>query len=112
MIRILVLGISTLLLAAPQAAPQGSPDKGKEAMKVHGCIACHGYSGWGGAGAKLAQNPITFQAFVAYVRKPTRTMPAFGAQVTPQELADIYAYLKSIPPSPDPKTIPLLNEKD
>ena len=39
-------------------------------------------------------------------------MPPFGSQVTPAELADIYAFLKSIPPSPDPKSIPLLNEKD
>jgi hypothetical protein len=39
-------------------------------------------------------------------------MPPFGSQVTPAELADIYAFLKSIPPSPDPKSIPLLNEKN
>jgi len=68
--------------------------------------------GSGGAGARLAQNPITFQAFVNYVRKPKGTMPPFGNQVTQTELADIYAFLKSVPPSPDPKTIPLLNQID
>jgi len=35
-------------------------------------------------------------------------MPPFGTQVPDQELADIYAFLKSIPASPDPKSIPLL----
>jgi len=91
--------------------PQGNVEKGKESFKAHGCISCHGFSGWGGAGARLAQNQITFQAFVNYVRKPKGTMPPFGSQVTATELADIYAYVKSIPPSPDPKTIPLLNDK-
>ena len=94
-----------------QAAPAGNAEKGKASFTTHSCFSCHGYSGWGGTGARLAQNPITFQAFVSYVRKPKGTMPAFGSQVTAAELADIYAFLKSIPPSPDPKTIPLLNDK-
>jgi mono/diheme cytochrome c family protein len=124
--RFLILGIFGMLIAsaavplvgqtpeAPsaQATPQGNIEKGKESFKVHGCVSCHGFSAWGGAGARLAQNPITFQTFVAYVRKPKATMPAFGAQVTASELADIYAFIKSIPPSPDPRSIPLLNEKD
>jgi mono/diheme cytochrome c family protein len=122
--RILALGIaaafmivSVSVLSAesqqtPQAAPQGNVEKGRESFKTHGCTSCHGYSAWGGTGARLAQNPITFQAFVSYVRKPKGTMPAFGSQVTPAELADIFAFIKSIPPSPDPKTIPLLNDKN
>lgn len=92
------------------AVPQGNAEKGKESFKSHGCVSCHGFSGWGGAGARLAQNPITFQNFVSYVRKPKGTMPPFGSQVTAAELADIYAFLKSIPPSTDPRSIPLLNE--
>ena len=95
-----------------QSAPPGNVEKGKESFKAHGCISCHGFSGWGGAGARLAQNPITLQAFVNYVRKPKGSMPPFGNQVTAAELADIYAYVKSIPPSADPKTIPLLNDKE
>ena len=62
------------------------------------------------ANARLAQNPITFQAFVNYVRMPRGSMPPFGNQVREAELADIYAFLKSVPPSPDPKSIPLLNQ--
>jgi mono/diheme cytochrome c family protein len=94
-----------------QAAPQGNAEKGKQSFIAHSCFSCHGYSAWGGAGARLAQNPITFEAFVSYVRKPKGNMPAFGSQVTPAELADIYAFIKSIPPAPDPNTIPLLNDK-
>ena len=125
--RIFVLGIlGTLLsLAVPvlggqasrqsrpaASSPAGNIENGKKQFKTHGCASCHSYSGQGGAGARLAQNPITFQALVNYVRKPKGTMPPFGNQVTETELADIYAFLKSVPPSPDPKSIPLLNQID
>ncbi len=90
------------------APPAGNVENGKKAFIQHGCFSCHGFSGEGGPGARLAQNPIPFQAFVQYVRRPKRTMPTYGTQVPDQELADIYAFLKTIPPSPDPKSIPLL----
>jgi mono/diheme cytochrome c family protein len=93
-----------------EGSPAGNAENGKKQFRTHGCLSCHGYSGQGGAGARLAQNPITFQAFVNYVRKPRGSMPPFGSQVTEAELADIYAFLKSVPPSPDPKSIPLLNQ--
>src|SRR5437870_7379670 len=95
-----------------EPAQAGNIENGKNQFKARGCVSCHSYSGQGGAGARLAQNPITFQAFLSYVRKPKGSMPAFGSQVSEAELADIYAFLKSIPPSPDPKSIPLLNQID
>lgn len=91
------------------AAPAGNVENGRKAFIQHGCFSCHGYSAEGGPGARLAQNPIPFQGFVQYVRRPRRSMPPYGTQVSDQELADIYAFIKSIPPSPDAKSIPLLN---
>ena len=50
-------------------------------------------------GARLAPRPIAFTAFVNYVRHPTNQMPPYTAKVvSDQELADIYAFLLSIPP--------------
>jgi mono/diheme cytochrome c family protein len=38
-------------------------------------------------------------------------MPTFTPQILPeQDLADIYAYLRSKPATPNPATIPLLQE--
>ena len=38
-------------------------------------------------------------------------MPTFTEKVLPdQDLADIHAYLRSKPATPDPKSIPLLQE--
>jgi len=121
-VQLIVLGLAMLLSLAVAAvsarsqksgapagtAPAENVENGRKAFIQHGCFSCHGFSGEGGAGPRLAQNPIPFQAFVQYVRRPKLTMPPFGTQVPDQELADIYAFLKSIPPSPDPKGIPLL----
>jgi hypothetical protein len=49
------------------------------------------------------------EAFLAYVRKPSgRGMPSFAA--TPErDLADVYAYIRSIPPAaPAVDSLPLL----
>ena len=107
-----VAGLAQTQKAASQgaAAPAGNIESGRKAFLQHGCFSCHGYSGEGGPGARLAQDPIPFQGFVQYVRRPRRTMPPFASEVvSDRELADIYAYIKSIPASPDPKNIPLLN---
>ncbi len=95
-------------VAQAGAAPAGNVENGRKAFVQHGCFSCHGFSGEGGPGARLAQSLIPFPAFVQYVRRPKRTMPAYGTQVSDQEFADIYAFLKTTPPSPDPKSIPLL----
>ena len=45
------------------------------------------------------------------MRTTNRQMPPYREAVLPNEdLADIYAYLQSVPKTPDYKTIPLLND--
>jgi mono/diheme cytochrome c family protein len=47
---------------------------------------------------------------VLQVRTPRLDMPAYRKDfVSDQELADIYAYLSAVKPSPTAKDIPLLN---
>src|SRR5262245_37969262 len=94
-------------------APQGDAVKGKAALLKYGCYTCHGYQGQGagGTGKKLAPNPLPYAAVSAFVRTTSREMPPFTEKVMPeQDLMDIYAYLRSIPPSPDPATVPLLKD--
>ena len=48
---------------------------------------------------------------IRYIRKPGGQMPAFTEKVLrDQELTDIYAYLKTMPPPKPSKDIPLLNQ--
>ncbi len=89
-----------------------SAEKGKTAFVQHGCWQCHGFRGQGGvAGLKLAPDPIAFETFSAFVRGTNRFMPPYQeAILSADDLADIYAYLQSIPKPADYKSIPLLNQ--
>jgi len=92
-------------------APAGDAERGKAAFLRVGCYTCHGFEGQGVPGRKLAPNPLPYPAFSNFVRTSTGEMPTFTTQVLPeQDLADIHAYLLSKPASPNPSTIPLLQE--
>ena len=116
----LVIG-SCLVLgnAAGAQAPAAEPPSATNGKAVYmrvGCFTCHGTVGHGGAGARLAPNPLPLPAFQNWVRKGTPGwsvrggMPAFSpAVISDKELADVRAYLASLPASPNVKDVPLLN---
>ncbi len=90
--------------------PSGDAVKGKKIFDQYGCYQCHDHDAKGGAGARLAPNPIPFAAFTRYVRHPAGEMPPYTIKVvSDQDLADIYTFLKSIPAPPDAKKVPILN---
>ena len=87
-------------------------EKGKQNFVTYACYACHGYAGQGSdVGPRIDTTRLTLQGLVNFVRKPARRMPPFRTerQISNAALAEIYAFLKSVPPPPDPKSIPLLN---
>jgi mono/diheme cytochrome c family protein len=57
------------------------------------------------------QTKLSQAGFIGFVRNPPpSSMPRFQAKiVSDQDLADIYAYIKSIPPPKAAKDIPLLS---
>ena len=98
--------------AKGSAAPAGNADNGKKLFRTDGCYQCHGYVGQGGTGTgpRIAPNPPPWSVVSVYVRAPKGQMPAFNTKfLKDADLADIYAYLKSIPEPPKVKDIPLLN---
>ena len=114
----LVVAMSTTLILPIAAATQGAPpatgnvEAGKRLFEKDGCYECHGYAAQGGRdGARLAATMMNAQAFSRYVRRPFGAMPAFTQKVlSDQDLIDIYAYLKALPPAKPAKDIPLLNQ--
>ena len=99
-----------LLVFATAAARAADPAKGKELYVKYSCYACHSFDGHGGAGARLVPMKLMTPVFTAYIRSP-RQMPAYREKVmSDAELADVWAYLKSIPESPPAKSIALLEE--
>jgi mono/diheme cytochrome c family protein len=99
---------------APDAPAAGNVEHGKKLFNTVGCYECHGRMGQGAqqTGAVRIGPPIeSLDVFKSLVRQPLNQMPPYSAKAIPdQDLADIYAYLKSIPMPPKGKDIPLLNK--
>src|SRR5438093_4202111 len=109
---LLLIGIGSAM--AQQSAPSPPPGNAKAGqtlfMKI-GCYQCHGNEGQGGAqGPRIGRSPmLAFRNFVTYIRAPRGEMPPYSAKVIPEkDVADIYAYLASLPPAPAVESIPLL----
>jgi len=102
------------VLVAVTVNAQGNSAHGKELFLKYSCYACHGFSGQNRPGARLVPMKIAQAGFIAYVRNPPRPnqMPSYSAKAVPDaDMADIYAYLKTLPDSaPAAKSIPLLNQ--
>ena len=96
---------------AQNVPPAGNAQSGKKLFVSDGCYECHGYMAQGASptGPRLGPRPIAFAAFTKYVRQPTGQMPPYTSKVvTDAALADIYAFLQSLPTPPAADTIPLL----
>jgi mono/diheme cytochrome c family protein len=92
-----------------------SAEKGKAAFLKYGCWQCHGTQGQGSVatsnGKVLAPDPLPYEAFSAFVRSTNGAMPPYSEKVLPNEdLADIHAYLSSVPKAANYKSIPLLSQ--
>jgi len=93
------------------AAPTGDAKRGKTLFdQTYKCYACHGYEGETGS-PRLVPMARSEEDFVAFVRKPSRqAMPSFS-DVAAKDLADVYAYLRSLHPAPPAaESIPLLKD--
>jgi mono/diheme cytochrome c family protein len=105
-----LLLLAAIAVFACAQSPTGDAKHGKELFMSYSCYSCHSFDGHGGAGARLVPMPLTQAAFTAFVRNAGR-MPSYGPKViSDAQLADIYAYIKTLPISPDAKNIPLIQE--
>lgn len=116
----LVKGVSTLIVAVgsalyasaqPPAGSAGDAASGAKLYVDRACWQCHGLAAQGGgiAGPRLAGRVQAWAAFAAYVRRPTEEMIPYTAKVLPDdELADIFAWLRSLPPPPPVDSLPVL----
>ena len=117
----LALGIVTLaagLTATPalsQDASKGDAAAGKKVYLADGCYECHGRVGQGGAMngpvPSLAKTKLPYAAFVAQLRNPSNDMPPYPvALLSDQQVADMFAYLQSLPGPRLASELPILND--
>lgn len=111
-----VATLASLTLAVPAslalAVPTGNAANGRRVYLADGCFYCHGTTGAGGgiAGPRLAPNPLPLEGVKAKVRTASGRMPVYSPAVLKDaEIADIVAYLQSIPQGKAAKDIPALN---
>lgn len=96
--------------AKAPAAPSGDVNAGKKLYKSSGCFECHGTVAQGSPRTGpmlLTQQP--FNGFLRQLRRPVAEMPPYQEKVlTDQQVADIYAFIQTLPKPVDYKTIKIL----
>ena len=112
---IVVMVVAAAPVWAQSAPPKGDAANGKKVYLADGCFQCHGRVGQGGLmtgpAPILAQTKMPYAAFSRQLRNPINDMPPYPANLLPeQEMADIYAYLQSLPGRRPVKDIPILND--
>jgi len=92
----------------------GNSQNGGRIFVSYGCYECHGRVGQGSqqTGApRIGPPALTIDAFARYIHAPTGNMPPYTSKVvSDQDVADMYAFLKSVPAAPAAKDIRLLNQ--
>ena len=76
-----------------QAGPeQGDPDAGKTVFSAN-CSGCHGANGTGGNGGPDLSEQTDAATVIAQVTNGGGGMPAFGDQLSKQQISDVAAYV-------------------
>jgi mono/diheme cytochrome c family protein len=101
-------------MARAQDAPRGDAANGKRIYLADGCFTCHGRAGQGGAyigpAPILAHTALSFDGFKGEVRDPVNDMPAYSdAVLSDKDIADIYAFVETLPGPGSAKDISILN---
>jgi mono/diheme cytochrome c family protein len=94
-----------------RALVAGNGQSGKLLYTKYGCYDCHGRYGEGSTatGPRLNPIPVSLESLVSYLRHPAGDMPPYTDKVvSDSELADIFAFLQSLPAPPKAENIPSL----
>lgn len=105
-----ILGGATVS-AQPSETVVGDAARGKPLFAdTFNCYACHGFDAQSGE-RRLVPLSYTQEGFITFVQNsPLPNMPAFP-DASPQQLADIYAYIRTIPAdAPALGDLPLLRD--
>lgn len=102
----LVIGLATLTLPAGAQSDGGDPERGERIFRAE-CAMCHGSDAAGmmrmhpslrGAVARLSTEGV--EVAIRKGRNTMPPMPAFEGRLSDQAIADVIAYLDSLPPGP------------
>ncbi len=118
-VRLAAGAVAACIVCGPgawaQDAPQGDVANGRRVYLATGCFTCHGRAGQGGAfngpAPHLAKTEMPYEGFKMQVRNPVKDMPAYSeAVMSEKEIADIYAFVQSLPGRREVKDITILRD--
>lgn len=115
MYRVILL---SAVVASAAVAAEPSAKRGRDLFMKVGCYTCHGTEGQGsGAGLNLSADPLPADAIANFIRNTDPTTPSFAAMpsysekvLSDADVADIAAFLASIPPPKSPDSIAALKD--
>ena len=91
---------------------QPPAERGEKTYMRVGCYQCHGTDGQGNdAGPALTPNTLPVVAMASFIRFNAGQMPVYPEEVlSDREIADIVAYLNTVPPPPSADSIEILKD--
>jgi len=91
-------------------AQEPSAERGQKTYMRVGCYQCHGSDGQGNdAGTALTPDPLPPEAIANFIRYSPGRMPVYPEEVVSDaEIADMVAFLESVPPPPEADDIDIL----
>jgi len=97
-------------LLASVAAAEDAAQRGQTNFMRVGCYQCHGTNGQGNdAGPALTPNTLPAIGIASFIRFSAGRMPVYPEEVlSDSEIADIVAFLESVPPPPAADSIEIL----
>jgi cytochrome c553 len=96
--------------ATPARIPSANDAKSDAHPFVsYGCYQCHGYFGHGASSGPRLSADMPYEGFQQIVRFPYGVMPAYPRELlSDEDLRTIYSFIRSQPPPPAIKDLPLL----
>lgn len=105
------VGLAVLIaLIGTAGAAKPSAERGQKTFMRVGCYQCHGTNGQGNdAGPALTPNTLPAVAIANFVRFSAGRMPVYPeAVLSDDEIADMVAFLQSVPAPPAADSIDIL----
>ncbi len=93
------VGLAALVTPrSPVAAASKAGVRGAEVFNTHSCAKCHGANGVNGDRApdlQQVRKRMNAAAIARQIRNGSKGMPAFGDQLSDQQVNDLVAYLRA-----------------
>jgi mono/diheme cytochrome c family protein len=96
-----VVAVVLLFANEPESGQSSTPQTPGAAQYAANCANCHGADGEGGVGPQLAGGAVvkrfpSIDDQIAFVTEGSGSMPAFGGQLSPEQIRQVVEYTRTL----------------